>query len=48
VRKTRRTVAELEQRVHELEVENERLKAHEPYPSDERDHVYHRRSSVTP
>jgi uncharacterized integral membrane protein len=48
VRKTRRTVADLEHRVRELEVENERLKAREPYPSDERDQVYHRHSSVTP
>jgi uncharacterized integral membrane protein len=48
VRKTRRTVTDLEQRVHELEVENERLKARELNPSDERDQVYHRHSSVAP
>jgi len=47
VRKTQRDVADLERKVHELEVENERLKARETYPADEREHVYHRHSSVS-
>jgi len=48
VRKTRRTVTDLEQRVHELEVENERLRPREPYSSDDRDAIYHRHSSAAP
>jgi uncharacterized integral membrane protein len=46
VRKTRRTVADLEQRVHELEAENARLRQGDPSPSEQRDPAYTRNPSV--
>jgi uncharacterized integral membrane protein len=47
VRKTRRTVSDLEQRVHELEGENARLRQGDPYPSEQGGPVYHRHPSVS-
>jgi uncharacterized integral membrane protein len=46
VRKTRRNVADLEQRVHELEVENERLRLRDAHPTEQGDPVYTRNPSV--
>jgi uncharacterized integral membrane protein len=46
VKKTRRTVADLERRVHELEGENARLRQGDPSPSEQRDPVYTRNPSV--
>lgn len=43
VRKTRRNVTDLEQRVRELEMENERLRLNSPY-TEPRDSVYHRQA----
>jgi uncharacterized integral membrane protein len=47
VRKTRRNVVDLEQRVRELEVENERLRLNGSYPSDPRDPAYRHPSTST-
>jgi uncharacterized integral membrane protein len=46
VRKTRRTVSDLERRVHELEVENARLRQGDPSPSEQGAPVYTRNPSV--
>jgi uncharacterized integral membrane protein len=48
VRNSRRTVAELEQRIHDLEIDNARLRGEreaypvERHPDDHPDHTYHR------